>query len=637
MLKIAFIACTLLFSFQGFAQEIQRVEELRKELKAYSSVQKRGTTYEKIALIFYDINADSVCFYAEKCIQLGKESGNKSILATGYNLKGVGFQKMGRKEEKDLTQKALHLFYKSLRIREEIHEYNKIASSFLSIGNIHYEQGVLEEEHGEYDNAEASYQRAQNVYKKALTNAIKSQDSLYISKAYENLGSSSFRLYDYDAAIAQYNMGYDWCPRKDRELAYVEWKTNVLACKIELGHLSELENIYRDVLPYLEKYQQTELWINFNINYAAGLQESQPQRAMLLLQEADSMAIAANTIVSRIQINRLLYELSKGLGQVHKALEYYETFTELSASVANTETKSRIQELELKYNKQKVEKDLAKEQATRMKSDAQNAQLWWALGSALFLALGIVLVLVQRQRILRLRQKHEREKHSKDVNDLLKNQELESIEAMLEGQEIERKRIAEDLHDRLGSTLSATKMYLESGEGTAANPHFEKVSKLLDQAVEETRTIAHNLVSGILSKFGLFVALRDLKNTIEGAGDVRVDLHIEAAEERFHSDFEINVYRIVQEVFSNALKHADPTVLTAHFTQNKTEILLIVSDDGRGFDPEEATLGMGLKNIRSRVLKLGGTFQLDSKKGQGTSYTFSFNRQQREEESDYSR
>lgn len=121
------------------------------------------------------------------------------------------------------------------------------------------------------------------------------------------------------------------------------------------------------------------------------------------------------------------------------------------------------------------------------------------------------------------------------------------------------------------------------------------------------------------------MALKDLKETIEGASKVRVNLTIDARDERFHSEVEIQIYRIVQEVFSNALKHSNATELFAQLTQQKHEIHLMVSDNGKGFNPEKAERGMGLNNIRGRVSKLGGTCELKSTKETGTTYSITFN------------
>ena len=201
---------------------------------------------------------------------------------------------------------------------------------------------------------------------------------------------------------------------------------------------------------------------------------------------------------------------------------------------------------------------------------------------------------------------------------------------MVEGQEDERKRIAEDLHDRVGSILSTVKLYFNSlntkidtfqGEN---NQQFEKANTLLDEAVDEIRRISHNLISSILMKFGLGPALKDLCETVEGAQQIKVDLQMHGIDQRLNNQLEISLYRIIQELISNILKHATATEITISITHQNGNLNILVEDNGKGFDTSVIPNGIGLKNIKSRILKLNGQINIDSVTDRGTIVNLNF-------------
>ena len=245
----------------------------------------------------------------------------------------------------------------------------------------------------------------------------------------------------------------------------------------------------------------------------------------------------------------------------------------------------------------------------------------------------IILALVASLVILKLRSKtklaeKERQIDRQKVDELLKNQELSSIMNVLEIQEKERKRIAQDLHDRLGSMLSMVKLHFKNTEKNLEQlkqqnkDEYEKASKLLDEACDEVRKIAHNLISGVLRKFGLVAALNDLGHTVEQSGQLTMEVVTTGLDERLGWDYELNIYRVIQELLANTMKHAEATEVTIQLLRNNGNLRVIYEDDGRGFDDSKIQLGMGMKNIASRLDKLGSALQTDSGKGGGSTFMF---------------
>lgn len=214
-----------------------------------------------------------------------------------------------------------------------------------------------------------------------------------------------------------------------------------------------------------------------------------------------------------------------------------------------------------------------------------------------------------------------KQKAFREIESLLQKQEVKAAYAILEAQELERKRIAEDLHDRLGSRLAAVKLHFHAFRNNPGrtNDFFATGSELLDGAVDEVREISHNMSSGILSKFGLAAALQDLQLTLENSKQISVQLHVHHLDERLDLNIELNLYRIVQELVSNILKHANATEIIIQLNRYEAELLLTVEDNGIGFDRQSMSQkGIGLKNIESRLNKIHGKSHIDSSKGRGT-------------------
>ncbi|MDW3191052.1 MAG: sensor histidine kinase [Cytophagales bacterium] len=260
-----------------------------------------------------------------------------------------------------------------------------------------------------------------------------------------------------------------------------------------------------------------------------------------------------------------------------------------------------ISELTSKFETEEKEKQILLEREGK----AQSRAIAIVLGITLILGL-IISALVyrdsKRKRLLAIQDKNIQ---SEKVTNLLKEQELIALNSMIEGQEQERKRIAEDLHDRLGSTLSAVKMHMEVLSEN--DTRYDKINRIVDKAVNDTREIAHNMLSGVLTNFGLMAALQDLKESLESSNQFKVNLRSIQFDERLDSETEIHIYRIVQELISNTLKHAKATQVDLELKRTTDKGLIITyKDNGKGFDPETAAEGMGLKNIKNRIGKLEG-------------------------------
>lgn len=195
-------------------------------------------------------------------------------------------------------------------------------------------------------------------------------------------------------------------------------------------------------------------------------------------------------------------------------------------------------------------------------------------------------------------------------------------EAILEAEERERVRIARDLHDGIGQMIAAARMALGNflAKKNEENEHIQNSLDLLEESIREIREISHNMMPGALTKLGLSTALKQFVNKINALGGLQIELQIIGLKERLNEKIEMMLYRVVQEILSNIIRHAEATKVSIELVKHESELVLVVEDNGKGFDSEEVkNHGIGIKNVATRVEYLNGSVNFDSAIGRGTS------------------
>lgn len=240
------------------------------------------------------------------------------------------------------------------------------------------------------------------------------------------------------------------------------------------------------------------------------------------------------------------------------------------------------------------------------------------------LTLGALTAIFLQKNTTKKRQLAEQEAELKQqrVDNLLKEQELVSIDAMIAGQEKERQKVAGELHDDLGSLMATIKLHFENAKVGKKDPALQSAQKLLEEAYQKIRGMAHSKNSGVMSDQGLLPALKKMAHTISETGALRVTIEDFGLGERLENSLELSIFRMIQELVANAIKHAKASEVNIHLTQHAEVLNIIVEDNGKGFDRsklDKHTVGMGLTNIEKRVEHLEGTFTVDSIVGKGTS------------------
>jgi len=235
----------------------------------------------------------------------------------------------------------------------------------------------------------------------------------------------------------------------------------------------------------------------------------------------------------------------------------------------------------------------------------------------LLLAMGIVLFMLRYQK--RLYQVQE-----------VKQRQL--LEAVIEAQEAERRRVARDLHDEVGAMLALVKLNVgqvsqQPGVPPETKAMVQNAKTMLDDVMHHVRRISHNLMPVVLEKMGLPLALEAMRRSVSASSRLAVELECNDKSRRFDPKHELLLYRMVQELFSNSMKHAAATLIRVQLLFKEQEIVLTYTDNGNGFDfkawqqHEQRPVSLGLVNLQSRVSLMHGKLDYYSAPDAGTKAT----------------
>lgn len=325
-----------------------------------------------------------------------------------------------------------------------------------------------------------------------------------------------------------------------------------------------------------------------------------------------------------------LYETTEALGDFHKSLQWHKQYSAIKDSLFNTTKNVKLLELQEKYDTKLKEQEIFALKATNEKVTLENTIKKGHLKlSLLGVIIGILTTIVlsllfyfrnktQKAELIRTK-----EKNKEQINQLLQQQEIHTLETILKTQEEERKSIATDIHDNLGSYLATIKYQHEANKPIIAHSEesesFNQMSRLINDTYSEVRSIAHRMATGIGFDFNLIAAIQKSVDRINAIKLIKVKFHDLTNNLHIYHEAELALYKIVQELLSNVLKHSQATELTLQINNDEDYISLILEDNGIGFNPEEEFKGIGLSNISTRITSLNGQIEIDSYKGKGTT------------------
>ena len=322
-------------------------------------------------------------------------------------------------------------------------------------------------------------------------------------------------------------------------------------------------------------------------------------------------------IDDKVNYSKELSWIYKQLNDYPNALKYSEQFIILNDSLNQIAYKNEIADLEAKFKNKESESKIKqlKTQKDSAELKAQNNRLkytFFGLTSVVLFFLVVLILLYQKKRNQLALEKNL--KNKQQIKILKSQKKLDIIQAMIDGEELERKRIARDLHDGIGSKLSALKIMLSRFENdNSQTDNLEHINQLLGSSINELRQVSYNLVPESLLKLGLENALSDLCHLLH-SNSMKIEFQSFGISHDIPISNQINIYRIIQELINNALKHSECSEILVSCSQNENTFYISVEDNGTGFNINEieSKSGLGLKNLKSRIEMLNGTLNLDS-------------------------
>ncbi len=436
---------------------------------------------------------------------------------------------------------------------------------------------------------------------------------IFLSQTLETPGVAYFKLAEnLDIHLKEISKESRLIPR-----IYYEKAVNLQMRKIMDSAATYFESAFdaAGTYPFLQNIRFTSKIKLSDIEY----QQKNYQRALDLINQAKDYYDRSDTIRSNLFLSRYSALYYAGLQKYDSAYFNFKKSTEAEYKLDYRRNTLEINGLNVVLQTQQKELENNKLKQNR---------IWFYVAMSI---LGLLLLLSYlsyknigaKKKIV----EKEKEVQAQKMEKLLKEQELLGIDAMIEGQEKERRRIANDLHDNLGSILATLKMRFQhlrmkgAAGGNEQKLQLENTDELLEEAYQKVRGMAHASNAGVHAQEGLLPGVKNFATKVSLSNRLAITVIDQRMNERLENSLEITLFRIIQELITNIIKHAQATEATIHLTQHEDAINIMVEDNGKGFEVLELrpTAGMGLYSIQKRIENLKGELTIESVKEKGTT------------------
>jgi two-component system NarL family sensor kinase len=599
--KLLFLFSFLSLFIQAFAQN-SPVDSLEKLL-----LNKEITDSLRLKISYqlsreYTFNApEKALKFIEETIALANKLKNQKTVGDALSLKGKVLKNNGD------YSKAIETHLQALKIKESIKD---------TLG-----QSISNNDIGVVYKSMKNYNEAMKYYRTSNILAYQAKFGKGIANTLNNIGTSFFELRIIDSAIYYYekaliksleikdpnslstsynNLGniYGYNDKPEKALGYY------LKC-LELD--KQANDAYGTILSLL----------NIGESYK---EMGQHSKSMSYFTEAEKICIENNAKPLLKEVYRSIGDGYKIMQQYDKAYAYLDKYSLLKDSLLTDESTQQIAEMQTRFETEKKDLQIAKQNAEIAVNKAEVERKNY-LNSLLIAS---VLFILLFSYLFYNHYKH-RQKSLLDA-EILKEKELRS-KAIIEAEENERRRIAEDLHDGVGQLLSAAKLNLSelgeklNKEDSNTKELYTHAIELVDDSVKEIRAVSHSMMPNSLLKSGLVAAVRELVQKLNMGDKLHIDLSISGLNERLEPTTEAILFRVLQEIVSNIVKHAQASQISIQLIKHEKELTVMVEDNGVGFDTAKSNefSGIGIKNIQSRITFLNGIVNFDSALGKGTT------------------
>jgi signal transduction histidine kinase len=512
----------------------------------------------------------------------------------------------------DKFNKAYQYYLKAKKLYTQIDSISMAMDINMNIANLIHVQ----------ENHTDIYKK---YFKEYMDYAEKSNNLKKIARGYQALGNFRSGENKPEESISFYKKAIELYSKANNKKEANKIYINISAIYIEDLHKPDSALFYLNKqLDGMKDYGDIQnLCYNYVNQASAYYNLKNYNKAIEYLKLADNLPIKDH----RSMVNQYIYEfLSMNYDSIRdykNAYKYLMLNKKYADSINIEEQNIAINDLDTKYKTK--EKEL---ENTLLKSKVKTSRILIYSIAVILLAIVVIAFLMiknsrRREKISKQEKLIEQQKFEK----ALKDYELNSIDMMLEGQEKERQRIANDLHDNLGSMLATLKLNFENLKlrkielREEENKLYERTDELIEEAYQKVRRIAHAKNAGVFASEGLIPAIKKLAEKISIPGKLQLQVISFGFKERMENTLEIAIFRTVQELATNIIKHSQATEATIHMTDHDDNINIIIEDNGVGFDSSKINTadGMGLANIKKKIAQLGGTLEIDSTPGKGTT------------------
>ena len=574
--------------------------------KVLSSSQKNSLTkgileyYQGVFYANQGSKSQAKTYYEQAIKALENDSDNIAFLIKSwYNYAYIQVEDKGYDYMvKTLTEYCIPLSEKSNNIELLAYSYTQLGLTFMSVG--------------QFDTAEEYHKKALEQLEK-----IKNKNSVHV--------------------VTYLNLVSNYCYKPDSKTAkiYLDQAKELLKPFPESQHYPNY--YYQEAMYYTtiqdfdnalaslskgaklakESNQTKLLHLLYFRMYNVYLMQKDYRKAKAQLEHILAEKVLAKEAVNRRITYTQLAAVNDVLGEHKEAYQWMKKASLLGDSLQQKKLLEKMNELEILHqtaDKQQKINDLEKEKkANELLSKNKNLRMT-ILVIALILSLIIAFLIFINYKKQQKLNKQISLSHEQDLLHIENQRKYEATQAILQGEEQERQRIAQDLHDSMGGMFANIRMTI------SANNSFNKENVIdkLYQTIDEMRRISRNLMPETLKNIGLEIALKELCETMT---QKYFTIQFEAfnLSENIPFKTQIALYRIAQESISNITKYAQATNVIVQISQNNNVLNLTIEDDGIGFDKSEIVYGLGLKNIQNRVQLINGTVEIASNKGEGTT------------------
>jgi two-component system, NarL family, sensor kinase len=522
-------------------------------------------------------------------------------------LGGIYYRLAGSYTNLFLFEKGLEFNLKALAYFERIKDSTKVVNALVNTATIYQQQGNFKEVSSKYKKAEGIAKLLKK--KTALGNVYNSWSILYAennnadSALYYALASVKIReaLNDQTSIVWNYNnlggiymMKEDWNKSK-------RWYEKAMKRFEETENYSGQSTVYSNL---------AEINLRLN-NY------TETQRYLLLSRQLFQKMNNPDLLENLYRNYMVLYTKQ---GYYEKANVYADSLITFKDSLFNNTLTGKLTEMQTKFDVEKKDLEIAS-----TKIVLENTK--WRNTVKNMIIAGILLVFTLLGFLAYGFYKRKKVEQEASLNETLAKQKEMRAKAIIEAEEKERVRIARDLHDGVGQLLSVTKLNLSQLESQLqkkakeSETTLKNVMSLLDDSMKEIRSVSHNMIPVSLLKLGLASAVREFVSRMQGSPTLKINLEIVGLENRLPQEKETILYRVIQELVNNIIKHAQAKEIGIQLICSNGELTLVIEDNGVGFDTsrQEQQEGIGIKNIISRVEYINGKVFFDSTPGKGTT------------------